>query len=197
MIVKRTGTRRKNCPLVLSVKNQNCSFFHVALFHPFSGHGFRLSQSFMITPRHTTLGRTPLDEWSARRRDLYLTTYKNHKRQTSMPPTGFEPASPANERPQTHALDCAATEIGTTIIRPDKYNCKIYVTRHRQGVSISKVVDYKLKARSLIPETYWRFFPSNFPTCSADQVSFLRNRYSGFFDRIKQPERKTWPLILI
>jgi hypothetical protein len=26
------------------------------------------------TPRRTTVGRTPLDEWSARRRDLYLTT---------------------------------------------------------------------------------------------------------------------------
>jgi hypothetical protein len=35
--------------------------------------------------RHTTLGRTPLDEWAARRRDLYLTTNNNHKRQTSMP----------------------------------------------------------------------------------------------------------------
>jgi hypothetical protein len=27
--------------------------------------------------RHTTLGRTPLDEWSARRRDLYLTMPNN------------------------------------------------------------------------------------------------------------------------
>ena len=27
------------------------------------------------TQRRTTLGRTPLDEWSARRRDLYLTTH--------------------------------------------------------------------------------------------------------------------------
>jgi len=26
------------------------------------------------TQRRTTFGRTPLDEWSARRRDLYLTT---------------------------------------------------------------------------------------------------------------------------
>jgi hypothetical protein len=34
--------------------------------------------------RHTTLGRTPLDEWSARRRELYLTTHNNHNRQTSM-----------------------------------------------------------------------------------------------------------------
>jgi hypothetical protein len=31
-------------------------------------------------------GRTPLDEWSASRRDLYLTT---HNRQKSMPPMGF------------------------------------------------------------------------------------------------------------
>ena len=31
-------------------------------------------RGFTITPRHTTVGRTPLDEWSARRRDLYLTT---------------------------------------------------------------------------------------------------------------------------
>ena len=33
----------------------------------------------MITLRHTTLSWTPLDEWSARRRDLYLTTHDNHK----------------------------------------------------------------------------------------------------------------------
>jgi hypothetical protein len=29
-----------------------------------------------------------------------------------MPPAGFEPTIPANERPQTHALDRAATGIG-------------------------------------------------------------------------------------
>jgi hypothetical protein len=36
----------------------------------------------MITFRHTTLVRTPLDEWSARRRDLYLTTHNTHKTKT-------------------------------------------------------------------------------------------------------------------
>jgi hypothetical protein len=65
--------------------------------------------------RHTTLGRTPLDEWSARRRDLYLTTHNTHKRQTSMPPAGFESAIPASELPQTHALDGAATGIGSKV----------------------------------------------------------------------------------
>jgi len=32
----------------------------------------------------TTICRTPLDEWSARRRDLYLTTHNTHNRQTSI-----------------------------------------------------------------------------------------------------------------
>jgi hypothetical protein len=35
-----------------------------------------------------------------------------HKRQTSMPSAGFEPATPATKRPQIYALDCAATEVG-------------------------------------------------------------------------------------
>ena len=55
-------------------------------------------RGFMITIRHTTVGRTPLDEWSARRRDLYLSTHNTHMTQTSIPPVGFEPAIPANER---------------------------------------------------------------------------------------------------
>ena len=40
--------------------------------------------------RRTTVGRTPLDEWSARRRDLYLTT---HNRQTSRPLWNSNPQS--------------------------------------------------------------------------------------------------------
>ena len=88
------------------------------------------------TQRRTTVGRTPLDEWSARRRDLYLTTYNTHNRQTSIgllwtsdqlvaetstwqhttlttdkhpcPPVVFEPTISADERPQNYALDRAA-----------------------------------------------------------------------------------------
>jgi hypothetical protein len=33
-----------------------------------------------------------------------------------MPPAGFEPTIPANERPQTHALDRAATGIDYEVI---------------------------------------------------------------------------------
>jgi len=69
-------------------------------------------RGFTITLRHTTLGRISLDEWSARRRNLYLKTYNNHKRRTSMPAVGFEPKNPASERPQTYAFDCAVTGVG-------------------------------------------------------------------------------------
>ena len=67
------------------------------------------------TQRRTTVGRTPLDEWTARRRDLYLKTHNTHNRQTSMPPVGFEPTISAGERPQTYALDRAATGTGRVI----------------------------------------------------------------------------------
>jgi hypothetical protein len=42
-------------------------------------------RGFTITHRHSTLSRTPLDEWSVRRRELYLTTHNTHNRQTFMP----------------------------------------------------------------------------------------------------------------
>ena len=81
---------------------------------PLIGPGPPHYRGFTITLRNTMLSRTPPDHGSARRRDLYFTTHSTHKtaRQTSMPPTGFEPAIPASERPQTHALDRAATGVG-------------------------------------------------------------------------------------
>jgi len=60
--------------------------------------------------RHTTLGRTPLDKWSARRRDLYLTTHNTHKRQTNIhAPGGIRARNPSKRaaadprlRPRCH-----------------------------------------------------------------------------------------------
>jgi hypothetical protein len=89
-------------------------FFFLWLDSPFGGLGRLIFRGFTITHfRLITFGRIPLDEGPARRRDLYLTTHNTHNRQTSMPPEGFEPAIPASERSQTHALDRAATVIGT------------------------------------------------------------------------------------
>jgi hypothetical protein len=67
---------------------------------------------FTIILRHATLGRTVLDLCSARNKDLYLKTHNAHKRQTTMRPTGFEPAIPSIERAQIHALDGVAIGVG-------------------------------------------------------------------------------------
>jgi len=77
-----------------------------------SGPGPPHCRGFTIVLKHTTVGRTPLGEWSDRRRDLYLTTHNTYKRQTTMPPAGFEPAILASEPLQTHTLDRKANEIG-------------------------------------------------------------------------------------
>ena len=64
------------------------------------------------TRRLTTVCRTSLYEWSARRRDLQLTTHNTHKRETFIPPTGFETTTSAGKRPQNYALDRVATRTG-------------------------------------------------------------------------------------
>ena len=51
------------------------------------------------TQRRFTVGRTPLDAWSVRRRDLYLTTHNTHNTQTFIHQVGFEPIISAGERP--------------------------------------------------------------------------------------------------
>ncbi len=61
--------------------------------------------------------RTPLNEWSARRRALHNVTHNTHSRQTSMPTAGIKAATPASERPQTHALDRAPIKNKTGNVR--------------------------------------------------------------------------------
>jgi hypothetical protein len=50
-----------------------------------SGPGPPHYEGFTITLRHNTVGWTSLDEWSARRRDLYLTTSNTHKTSIHVP----------------------------------------------------------------------------------------------------------------
>jgi len=89
------------------------------------------------TQRRNTVGRTPLEEWSARRRDLYLTTQNTHNRHTSMLPVGFEPTVLAGEGPQTYALDRAATgtdrflRLANSVHRPDIRDDQILRGIHR------------------------------------------------------------------
>jgi hypothetical protein len=81
--------------------------------------GFRFSLDPTLT--HATFVRTPLDEGSDLRRDLYLTTQTLYKRQISMPPVGFEPTIPASARPQTYAL---ARPLGSARMKNTDQNFK-------------------------------------------------------------------------
>jgi hypothetical protein len=94
-----------------------------------SGPGPPHYRGFTITLRHTALGRTPLDEWSARRRDLYLTTHNTYKRDIDDPPARFEPTIPASEQNQTHALDRAAA--GTSRFYAEYRTHKKYLLKYR------------------------------------------------------------------
>ena len=42
-----------------------------------------------------------------------------------MPPAGFEPAIPASDQPQAHALDRAAAGIGTVILQKDNRRIRV------------------------------------------------------------------------
>ena len=92
-----------------------CLFVCFRRISPPVGHGLLIHE---VSRSHTiriTVGRTPLHGWSARRRDIHLKTHKTNNRQTSMPPVGFETTISAGERPQTYALERAATGTGFTL----------------------------------------------------------------------------------
>ena len=81
------------------------------------------------TKRRSTVGRTPLDEWSARRRDLYLTTHNTHNRQISMLPVGFEPTISAVERPDQLVAETSTWQ--HTTLTTDKYPCPRWYSNPR------------------------------------------------------------------
>ena len=69
------------------------------------------------TQQHTTVGRTPLDERSARRRDLYLTAHNTHNRHKTCPRRDSNPQS-------QQASGCRPTHWSTYI------NIQIWCTVH-------------------------------------------------------------------
>jgi len=82
-----------------------------------------IEASRLYSVSHSTFGRTPLNEWSVRLRDLYLTRQNTHNIRISMLLEWFEPRMPASERPQTHTIDGATTEMGCLFLStPNLHN---------------------------------------------------------------------------
>ena len=101
------------------------------------------------TQRRITVGRTPLDEWSARRRDLYLTTHTTLTTDKHLcPPVGFEPTISASERPQTYALDRAATGTGRKWIYTAQ-SSSVACARVHRGRHVSALVESSMLHRPI------------------------------------------------
>jgi hypothetical protein len=86
---QKTSRSSQNISLLYDVKDKKHKILSSTYISAFNKihiffHGTRATsvsgppqyRGFTITLRHTTLGRTPLDEWLARRRDLYLNTHE-------------------------------------------------------------------------------------------------------------------------
>ena len=119
----------KETPMVITLNGNVQQFFFLCCSPMWA-----LASSFLRfldhTQRRITVGRTPLDEWSACCRDPYLKTHNTHNRQTSMPPVGFEPTISVGVRPQTYALDRAATGTGNqhiTLIKSVLFILKYFI----------------------------------------------------------------------
>ena len=72
---------------ILRHERQTQNIFHCATVC--NGPGPPHYRDFTITLRLITLGGTPLDEWSARRKNLYLTTHNSFRRETPLPSGGI------------------------------------------------------------------------------------------------------------
>ena len=71
----RTGSMLWRFMCLCCVFNLSYYFYFAVALRPNASHGLLILEVFLDHTQRTTVGRTPLDEWSARRRDLYLTTH--------------------------------------------------------------------------------------------------------------------------
>jgi len=95
-----------------------------------------LLQHLTITHTHPhTFGLAPLDDRSAHRRDLYLTTHNTHMRQASITTAQFKSAIPASERPQTYAWVRAADGIGLSVLYEVKIRTNALCGHHMRPLS--------------------------------------------------------------
>jgi len=122
-----SGNRIKEIAIVTSIGNivweytpvsdslhllaQDTTFVTMAQKPPV-GQGPRHYRGFVITLRHTALGRTP---WMSVQPEAETSSWQHTtltRDRHPCPQVGLEPTIPASERPQTHSLDRADTGIG-------------------------------------------------------------------------------------
>jgi hypothetical protein len=116
---KQVTIARQQLPIQLQ---SGLGFFLLAFFLSFDVYPRRLLLHLITLSDTHTHTHTPHSVgllWTSNR---HLISLKTHERQISMLSAGFKPAVPASERPQTQALDCAATGIGLYVFQLQLYS---------------------------------------------------------------------------
>jgi hypothetical protein len=110
------------------------------------------------TQRRITVGRIPLDEWSFRRRDLYLTRHNTHNRQTSMLWWDSNPQSQqgSGRRPTPYT----ARPLGPACwlyYRPEIVSCESHVRKQsRVNTDREKAFHFMIPNLSKIPNSVYK-----------------------------------------
>ena len=101
------------------------------------GQGLLSVEDSWSRSEHTTLGRTPLYEWSARRRDLYLTTHNTHKTDIQAP-GGIRTHNPSKRAVADPRLRQRAVTEGNAGILPNIFfPITFFLTLHSSWASRS------------------------------------------------------------
>jgi hypothetical protein len=138
-------------------------FFFLAL-RPNAGCGLHIHD---VSRSHTTTHHswyTPLDEWSARHTDLYLTTQNNYNRHPC-PPAWFEPTISAGKR-----------LLGPAITEEYWWDCRQCIP-HRVGIFqvvlcvLNDLLCTGLKTKSISCRKFCRKFPDVKCSCLPKQPS--------------------------
>jgi hypothetical protein len=116
---------------------------------PTVGQGLLIQEVSISTQRRAAVSRTPLDEWSTLRRDIWQRTTLTTDKHPFKAPVGFEPTVSTGERPQTYGLDRAATGTGECLcnlnillLSPLTTSRKVSWTRRRTGLLPFKWLNY-------------------------------------------------------
>jgi len=130
------------------------------------------------TQRHITVGRTPLDEWSARRRDLYLTTHNTHNRQHIRAPGGIRTHDPSRRaagdrrlRPRGHwERRCNNSMI---------YNNTTRLFAHKNKKVMSNIFLKNQSKLTLIYLVLLKIISQNLASCSTSLQLIDIHKYTG------------------
>ena len=126
--------------------------------------------------------------------------YTTLKRQTSMPPAGFEPTILASEQPQIHGLDRAATEIGDFNIYQDIVLSGLYVI-DRSGTGFkSRISPHSLSVRPSYRTAYFRtvicdlisWYTVIKAVCWTSHSSCFKSSYWPTHTNVPPPSAEPW-----